>query len=112
MNRKQLSEILNQLRFELDIDDHIKLELRPMKIKAASISLEKNTIRLNKDLIQNLDEECIRYLLLHELLHYKLKNTYHNSEFRKQLTDKLGENKATQLERKIVTALIRLNHMI
>jgi len=112
MNRKQISEILNQLRSELDIDDHIKLELRSMKIKAASISLEKNTIRLNKDLIQNLDEECIRYLLLHELLHYKLKNTYHNGEFRKQLTDKLGENKATQLERKIVTALIRLNRMI
>ena len=112
MNRKQLNEILNQLKVELDVTEPIKLELRPMKIKAASVSLDRGIIRLNKNLIPDLDEECVRYLLIHELLHYKLKNTYHNGEFRKRLTDKLGKNKVTQLERKIIANLIRLNNTL
>jgi len=112
MNRNQLKEILNQLKKELGIQELIKLELKPMKTKAASISLRKSTIRINKNIIPNLDTECIKYLLLHELIHYKLKSTYHNGEFHKQLANEIDENKAKQLERKILTTLLQLNHIL
>ena len=112
MNRRQLNEILEQLKGELEIDEPIKIELRPMKIKAASISISKNTIRINKNILSDLDVECIRYLLLHELIHYKLKSTYHNGEFYKQLTDKISESKVRQLEGKIIEALLQLNRIL
>jgi len=112
MNREQLNEILKQLKNELEIKEHIKIELKPMKTKAASISLSKNTIRINKNIITNLDTECIKYLLLHELIHYKLKSTYHNREFYNQLTDKINKTKAKELERKILATLLQLNHIL
>jgi len=66
----------------------IRIVLRPMKIKAASISLKNGTIRLNKNLIPKLDGESIKYLLLHELIYYKLRSTNHNGNFKKQLNSK------------------------
>jgi len=110
MNRKQLKEILNELKNELKISEPIKIELKPMKTKAASISLSKNIIRINKNIIPNLDTECLKYLLLHELIHFKLKSTYHNGEFQKQMNAKIKEEKAKQLKRKILTTLLELNY--
>ena len=43
MNRKQLNEILNELKAELGIKDAVKIELKPMKTKAASVSLSKSS---------------------------------------------------------------------
>jgi len=112
MNRKELKEILNELKNELDITERIKVELTPMKTKAASISLKRNTIRINKNITTNLDPECITYLLLHELIHYKLKSTYHNGEFYKQLNKKISKAKAKQIERRILITLLQLNHIL
>jgi len=112
MNRKQLNQILKQLKNELKIQDNIRIELKPMKTKAASISLNKAIIRINKNIIPNLDTECIKYLLLHELIHYKLKSKYHNGQFHKELNKKINETKAKQLERKILTALLQINHIL
>jgi len=112
MNKKQLKEILNKLKNELKISETIKIELKPMKTKAASISLNKNTIRINKNIIPNLDAECITYLLLHELIHFKLRSTYHNEEFHKQINNKINEEKTKQIERKILTTLLHFNHIL
>jgi len=112
MNRKQLKEILNELKNELKISEPIKIELKPMKTKAASISLRKNTIRINKNIIPNLDLECIEYLLLHELIHFKLKSKYHNGKFHGQLSKKISKTKAKQLERKILNALLKINNIL
>jgi len=94
MNRKQLKEILNELKNEFKISDPIKIELKPMKTKAASVSLSKSIIRINKNIIPNLDTECLKYLILHELIHYKLKSTYHNGLFHKELNRKISETEA------------------
>jgi len=109
MNKKHLKEILNELKNELKIQEPIKIELKPMKTKAASISLNRNTIRINKNIVSNLDLDCIRYLLLHELIHYKLKSTCHDREFHKQLSKKINQAKAKEIERKILTSLLELN---
>ena len=109
MNRKQLNEILNELKAELGIKDAVKIELKPMKTKAASVSLTKSIIRINKNIIPNLDTECLKYLILHELIHYKLKSTYHNGRFHKELNRKISKTEAKQLERKILKTLLQIN---
>lgn len=112
MNNSHLRHVLEELKEELGIKNSIKIVLVPMKTKAASISLKRRIIRINKNIIPDLDEECIKYLILHELIHYKLKNTYHNEEFYRQLTQKIDENRARELERKILTALLQINHIL
>jgi len=112
LNTKQLKEILNQIKQDLNISEKIKIELKPMKTKAASISFKRNTIRINKNILQNLDQDCIKYLILHELAHYKLKSTYHNKNFYKQLNKKVNNTKAKELERKILTSLLELNNIL
>jgi len=111
MNPKQLRELLKELKKELEIseDEKIRIVLKPMKTKAASISLKNQIIRLNKKLIPKLDLECVRYLLLHELVHYKLGSTNHNGNFQKQLNSKINETKAKEIENKIITNLLELN---
>ena len=112
MNTKQLKEILNKLKEDLGIQDKIKLTLKPMKTKAASISLKKNTIRINKNLISKLDLDSIEYLMLHELIHYKLKSTHHNGKFYELLEKRIDPEKAKQIERNIITNLLKQNHIL
>jgi len=111
MNRKQLRITIDELKQELGIpkDEKIRIILRPMKTKAASISLKNRTIRLNKNLITKLNPESIRYLLLHELIHYKLKSINHNGNFQKQLTSKIKETRIREIENKIISNLLELN---
>jgi len=109
LNKKQLTETLNEIKQDLGISEKIKIELKPMKTKAASISLKNNTIRINKNILPRLDQECIKYLLLHELTHYKLKSKYHNGNFYKQLNRKVNNTKVKELEKRILTSLLEIN---
>jgi len=111
MDRKQLNEILDEVKAELGIKDAIRIELKPMKTKAASISLSKSIIRINKNITPNLDTECLKYLILHELIHYKLKSTYHNGRFYEELNRRISETKAKLLERKILATLLQINNI-
>lgn len=112
MKREQLKEILDHAKEDLSISEKIKIELKPMKTKAASISLKRKTIRINKSILPNLDQECIKYLILHELAHYKLKSKYHNGDFYKKLHEKVNDIKAKELERKILISLLELNDIL
>lgn len=105
--------MLRELKKELGIpeDEKIRIVLKPMKTKAVSISLKKGTIRLNKNLISRLDLESIRYLLLHELIHYKLGSTNHNEAFQKELKSKMEETKIREIENKIIACLLKLNEI-
>lgn len=112
MNKDQLKKLLDKVRGDLGIPEEMKIELKPMKIKAASISLKRNTIRINKNLISCLDQEAIEYLILHELIHYKLKSRYHNGDFYKQLYERVDAAKAGELERRILTCLLEVNYIL
>jgi predicted metal-dependent hydrolase len=112
MNREQINSILNEIKQDLDIKEKIKIEIKPLKVKAASISLNKNIIRINKNILPELDPECIKYLILHELLHFKLKNTYHDSSFYEILYNKIDKEQLNEIERKIFALLLKLNGML
>ena len=54
MKRDELNSILRDLSDRLGLDSKVKLELRRMKTKAASASIRRNVIRLNKELVEGL----------------------------------------------------------
>ncbi len=112
MKAERLNEILDQIEQDLGISERIKIELKPMKIKAASISFKSKTLRINKNMLKDLDEDCIRYLILHELIHYKLKSTYHSDRFYRQLDEKISRSEARELEGKILRSLLELNNIL
>ncbi|MEM2294120.1 MAG: YgjP-like metallopeptidase domain-containing protein [Nitrososphaerota archaeon] len=112
MNKEEINSMLNDLKQDLDIKEKIKVEVKPMKIKAASISLNKNTIRLNKNLLPQLEPQCIKYLILHELLHLKLKNIHHNNHFYEILYNKVDKEQLSEIERKIFASLLKLNGIL
>jgi len=53
LKAERLNEILDQIKQDLGISERIKIELRPMKIKAASISFKSKTLRINKNILKN-----------------------------------------------------------
>lgn len=112
MNKEQLRKTLYELKESLAISDNIKIELTSMKTKAASISLKRNTIRLNKNIVYTLDQDCIEHLIVHELTHYKLGNTYHNREFHEQINKCIENAKSKETERKILQSLLKSNNVL
>ena len=105
-----LRTILNEMKKELGISEDVKVVVKPMKTKAASVTLGKNEIRLNRNLL-DLGEDCIRYLILHELTHIKLKTRYHTGEFYKIIYSVMSEEKVREVENKILSELLKINNL-
>jgi len=112
IDRKSLKSIMRELKTTLNLEDDIKLELRPMKTKAASTSLKRKIIRLNKNLIPNISHEAIRYLILHELIHIKLNTIHHTKDFYDIIYSMIGKDAVKEMEEKILTKLIKVNDSI
>jgi len=110
IDREHIKSILEELKTTLNLKDDIKLELRPMKTKAASTSLKRKTIRLNKNLIPNINHETIRYLILHELTHIKLNTIHHTKDFYDIIYSVINKDAVKEIEEKILTKLIELNN--
>lgn len=109
MDKDILLAILDEVKDRLRIKEGIKLELKSMKVKAASISIKRGIIRLNKDLIKELDTDAIRYLIIHELIHYKLKSKYHSKKFHEYIDKEIDKDNREELEKEIIERLLELN---
>jgi len=105
-----LKLILNEMKKELGISEDVKVVVKPMKTKAASVTLGKNEIRINRNLL-DLDEDCIRYLILHELTNIKLKTKYHTGEFYETIYGVMREEGVREVENKILTELLKINNV-
>ncbi|RSN72887.1 MAG: hypothetical protein DSO07_10745 [Thermoproteota archaeon] len=106
---KEIRAVLDELKKELGMERRIRVELREMKVKAASVSIKKGVIRLNRYIVSNSEEKCIRYLILHELAHLKLGSTIHGDEFYKVIYSVMDRNDVEDAERRIVKSLMKLN---
>ena len=100
--RAKINEILEEAKKDYGIGDKIKVVLKPMKVKAASVSLKKGIVRLNKNIVDPEDDVLLRYLIYHELAHYKLKSKYHTRDFYELLYSKIGREQAVAAEEKII----------
>mgnify|MGYP000026369544 CR=1 FL=1 len=109
ISRELIVKTLEELKAILGITDKVKLELRPLKTKAASISIKKRVIRLNKYVVSRLDEVSLRYLILHELVHLKLGTIYHTKDFYETMYRVSDRETVRKSEERILASLIELN---
>jgi predicted metal-dependent hydrolase len=104
-NHKELVEkILAEYMSQLGIGEEVKVKLKNYKVRSAFCNLRTRTIYLNSILV-DLGEEAIRYLLLHELIHIKQGNRYHNDEFYRLLYKFISPEKVDAVRERIIEAL-------
>ncbi|MCC6065852.1 MAG: DUF45 domain-containing protein [Thermofilum sp.] len=104
-NHKELVEkILAEYMSQLGIGEEVKVKLKNYKVRSAFCNLRTRTIYLNSILV-DLGEEAIRYLLLHELIHIKQGNRYHNDEFYRLLYKFIPQEKVDAVRERIIEAL-------
>ena len=78
--RNVIKKVLSEYSLILGIRDNVKVRVRRYKTRAASSNITTATIYINNDLL-DLGEDVIRYLILHELVHIKLRSRYHDERF-------------------------------
>jgi predicted metal-dependent hydrolase len=93
--------ILEEYKEKLGIDHDVKLLIRPYKWKPAFAELVSKKIYLNKYFLL-LGEDVIRYLILHELVHIKLNNPYHNDMFYETFYSYMPSEKARYIQELLV----------
>ena len=109
LDKNKYRNMLEDAKKQFGIKDDIKLGFSSMKTEAASISLRTNVIRLNKNIINDLSDEEVKYLIYHELTHYVTKSKYHNYKFYKILYSKIPEDEAKKMDAKIISSILKLN---
>ena len=75
-----LRSLLVELSKLVGLSD-VSIRRHHFKKELASVSFHSKTIRLNKHVVDKLDLDLLRYLILHELVHLKLQHAAHNREF-------------------------------
>jgi len=105
----KVNEILEEYKRSLGINHDVKIKLRRYKTKSAFVNLKTMTIFIN-ELLLDLGEEVIRYLVLHELIHLKLNSKYHDSEFNKILYSYIPPEKVGKLRELITSKLLLALH--
>jgi predicted metal-dependent hydrolase len=100
-------EVLKEAKGAFELKEDFRVRIKSMKIKAASISFKSRTIRINRELAA--DTELLRYLVYHELAHYKLGSEGHGRDFYKLLYSKLDGDFVKKEERRVIEKMLRLN---
>lgn len=103
---EKLKNLLIELKKEIGVDEEVKLKIVPMKEKIASLSIDTKILRLNRNVIEKLDEDELVYILLHELIHLKVNDVNHGSLFMRELEKYLEFEKIRETEIEIIKKLI------
>ncbi|ADC66325.1 conserved hypothetical protein [Ferroglobus placidus DSM 10642] len=84
MERKEVIKLFKEIVKELGLEG-IRIRIVPMKRKIASFSFKTKTLRVNRRVTELLDYELVRYIILHELVHFKINDANHGKRFLKNL---------------------------
>ena len=106
MVKQRIEKLLHEAMKLVGVEDNsLRVVLYPMKRKIASISFKTKTIRLNKNIAQYLDNEALKYILIHELVHYKTKSVQHNIKFWEELEKLYSRREVLEIEKRIINSL-------
>ena len=111
MERKQVIRLFRSMVKEFGLDE-VKIRIVPMKRKIASLSFKTRTLRLNRNVVEILDEEQLRFIISHELIHLRIKDVNHGSLFLEELRKHYSKEEAEQIELKIIKTLVSKFPMI
>lgn len=103
---EELKKTLKELVQRIGIKEDVKLKILPMKQKIASLSFSTKTLKLNQKVIKFLDDKQLKYILLHELIHLKIKDVNHGSFFFRELEKYCTLEEIYNLETKLIEKLI------
>jgi predicted metal-dependent hydrolase len=103
-----VNRFLTRYKLILGVKEDVKIKIRRYKTKAAFVDLRSKIIYINRDLL-DLGEDVIEYLLLHELLHIKLREKHHTAQFYAILHFFISEEKVNEIKEKIIKKLIETN---
>ncbi|GAB6064945.1 M56 family metallopeptidase [Aquifex pyrophilus] len=98
---EKINLTLCKLKEKLGIKENVKVRLKPFKRKIASVSLRKNTIYLNSEVIQRLTDKELEYIIAHELLHLKY-GVFHTKEFENELKKLFDKNLELRILKRIL----------
>ncbi len=105
-DKTMIKNLVNEVKSSLNINETINIEIKPMKQKIASFSFKTKTLRLNKYVVENFEKDLLYYIILHELIHFKVKSTNHNLAFENELKKHFSEEICYEIELKIIQKLI------
>ena len=109
MNYEEIvNRFLTRYKLILGIKEEVKVKIRRYSTRTAFVDLRSKIIYINRDLL-DLGEDVIEYLLLHELLHIKLREKHHTTQFYAILHFFIPEEKANEIKEKIIKKLIETN---
>jgi len=99
-----LEELLERAKELLECRRPVKVKVKPLKTSVARVSFKYGTITIDPSVLE-LEEEEILYVLVHELAHLKAETTYHSSAFWKEMERVFPEEKAKELEDRVMMKL-------
>jgi len=99
---EKLKTLLKELMEEMGIKENIQLRLAPMKQKIASLSFRSKVLRLNKKVAAYLNDEELKYVFSHELIHFKIRDVNHGFLFLEELQKYYTVEERDRLETGII----------
>lgn len=105
MERKEVIKLFREIVKELGLEGVI-IRLVPMKRKIASFSFKTKILKVNRRVIEFLDYELVRYIILHELIHFKINDVNHGKRFFEEFGKYYTEKDARIIEIKLIQKLI------
>ena len=103
---EKLNKLLQEIYRKMNIHEEVNLKIVPMKQKLASLSFRTKILRLNSNLLDILNEKEIEFILIHELVHLKIKDINHGSLFINELKNYTNLDDAKNIELKIIEKLL------
>jgi len=103
---ERVKKILHELIEEMEISETIKIKIVPMQQKIASLSFKTRVLRLNRKAAEVLSNEEIRYILVHELIHLKIKDVNHGSLFLHEIEKYYSFEEAYNFEIEVIKKLL------
>jgi len=104
--RDRVKDLAIEVMKELGLDEKIKIEIKPMKKKVASYSFTTKTLRINSVAAEKLNDDQLKYIITHELIHVKTGSVHHGEEFIKELKKMYSDNESENIEIEIIKSLL------
>ncbi|HIP32751.1 MAG TPA: M48 family peptidase [Crocinitomicaceae bacterium] len=111
MERKEVIRLFREVVRELGLEKVVRIRIVPMKRKIASFSFKTKTLRINRNIVEIFDEKLMRFIILHELIHFKINDVNHGKEFFEELGRYYSEKTMKSLEIEIIKRLISSSNL-
>ena len=102
---KELNQAVEELLKKISLNRKIKVKVKPMKRKIASVSHLKGIVYINSRCLEVLNREELLFVIAHELLHLK-HGRFHTLAFEEELKSLFGKDLTKEINKKLSAKII------